>query len=34
MKTIKFGINLNETPDTNSLKKYLINPFIRRQEKS
>jgi len=34
MKTIKFGINLKETPDTNSLKEYLINPFIRRQEKS
>ena len=34
MKTIKFGINLNETPDANSLKEYLINPFVRRQEKS
>jgi sterol desaturase/sphingolipid hydroxylase (fatty acid hydroxylase superfamily) len=34
MKTIKFGINLNETPDANSLKEYLINPFIRLQEKS
>ncbi len=34
MKAIKFGINLSETPNTNSLKEYLINPFIRRQEKS
>jgi sterol desaturase/sphingolipid hydroxylase (fatty acid hydroxylase superfamily) len=34
MKTIKFGINLSETPDTSSLKEYLINPFIRRHEKS
>jgi sterol desaturase/sphingolipid hydroxylase (fatty acid hydroxylase superfamily) len=34
MRTIKFGINLRESPDANSLKEYLINPFIRRQEKS
>jgi sterol desaturase/sphingolipid hydroxylase (fatty acid hydroxylase superfamily) len=34
MKTIKFGINLRESPNRNSLKEYLINPFIRRQEKS
>ena len=34
LKTIELGINLKETPHANSLKEYLINPFIRRQEKS
>lgn len=34
MKLIKLGINLIETPNANSLKEYLINPFIRRHEKS
>jgi sterol desaturase/sphingolipid hydroxylase (fatty acid hydroxylase superfamily) len=34
MKTIEFGINLEESPSGNSLKEYLINPFIRRQVKS
>jgi sterol desaturase/sphingolipid hydroxylase (fatty acid hydroxylase superfamily) len=34
MKAIKFGISLRESPSGNSLKEYLINPFIRRQEKS
>jgi sterol desaturase/sphingolipid hydroxylase (fatty acid hydroxylase superfamily) len=34
MKTIKFGISLRESPAGNSLKEYLMNPFIRRQEKS
>jgi sterol desaturase/sphingolipid hydroxylase (fatty acid hydroxylase superfamily) len=34
MRAIKFGINLRESPEGNSLKEYLINPFIRRQEKS
>ena len=30
---IKFGINFKETPSKNSIKEYLINPFIHRQEK-
>jgi sterol desaturase/sphingolipid hydroxylase (fatty acid hydroxylase superfamily) len=34
MKAVKFGINLKETPNAYSLKEYLINPFIRLQEKS
>ena len=34
MKKIKFGINLRESPNRNSLKEYLLNPFIHRQEKS
>jgi hypothetical protein len=34
MKVIEFGINLKETPNANSLKEYLINPFISRQENS
>ena len=34
MQAVKFGINLKETPNANSLKEYLINPFISRQEKS
>jgi hypothetical protein len=34
MKALEFGINLKETPNANSLKEYLINPFISRQEKS
>jgi sterol desaturase/sphingolipid hydroxylase (fatty acid hydroxylase superfamily) len=34
MKTIKFGINIKDTPITNSLNEYLINPFNHRQEKS
>jgi hypothetical protein len=34
MNAIEFGINLKETPKANSLKEYLINPFISRQENS
>lgn len=34
MKALEFGINLKETPNANSLKEYLINPFISRQENS
>jgi len=34
MREIKFGINFRESPAGNSLKEYLMNPFIRRHEKS
>jgi hypothetical protein len=31
---MKLGISLRESPAGNSLKEYLMNPFISRQEKS
>ena len=34
MKALEFGINLKETPNANSLKEYLSNPFISGQENS
>jgi len=34
MREIKFGINFRESPAGNSIKEYLMNPFIRRHEKS
>jgi hypothetical protein len=34
MRVMKLGISLRESPAGNSLKEYLMNPFISRQEKS